>query len=408
MRLMASQAGEPGHYSLHYLAFRAKLGNGDPEGAAQELDALAHRPESDVQAVMHCIQLMAATKSIAACVNAFQKHAAISHDAASLYPSFCLALLGAIKEQAEAEDSCPSLLEVLDFFSCPDTVASIVRGGGVQTAGQSQVFVLLWNAACAYFESRKYANASKTFEVAELYARPGSDDRDKSCKSAIALTHIMSEDFLKAATTLEDMKLAGYPVSVRDSFLLFKAHIHLGNDIKAMETLQQMTEADDFHSDYLTLSASEAISADLKNVGVQCLQNLLVRKCENSPAASLVCRNLIRLMVEDGAPKTDVLTVFEKLNEMIVSNGVSATLGRDDAAEKECSWFAYHAYHCGLECVTSASEKSSAEGWALASRFFCTCKKFASMVGGCPTTLQSFLSWSCFWNAIGMLGLGAE
>ena len=225
----------------------------------------------------------------------------------------------------------------------------------------------------------------------------------RNCKSAIALTCILDKHFAKAVSLLEDMKQQRSLTTARDHFLLYKAYVLLGDDLKSSATIKDMMEADDFHGDYLTLSATEAINASLNKVGIKCLQNLLRINSDNGRHYALICRNLIRLMLQEDESKAEILTVFESISELAVSKGANIVLGLDSELEKECTWFAYHAYNCGLDCISIGCEKNEIENWKLASRYFGISKKFASIArDACTGHLEPLFAWSCFWNALGI------
>ena len=149
----------------------------------------------------------------------------------------------------------------------------------------------------------------------------------RNCKSAIALTCILDKHFAKAVSLLEDMKQQRSLTTARDHFLLYKAYVLLGDDLKSSATIKDMMEADDFHGDYLTLSATEAINASLNKVGInsQEASALIVVTQHYDTLQAMGSNSRSNLILLPNSPSN----ASDMMNEMITSFSAASIMGNE-------------------------------------------------------------------------------
>jgi hypothetical protein len=151
----------------------------------------------------------------------------------------------------------------------------------------------------------------------------------------------------------------------------FKIALETRNETEASNQIKRMISSSDFDPDYLSLASHEAISCRSINVALTALLSLLDLCIEKTHVVqtkeSVILRNIIALTLEQQKDSSAVVSLYNRVRDLLSQMGFDQFFGEGTAGQKEGRWFAFSAWNHGLFCGKSCDWKNCADFFLCAS-----------------------------------------
>ncbi|KAF5207276.1 Tpr repeat-containing protein zip4, partial [Thalictrum thalictroides] len=157
------------------------------------------------------------------------------------------------------------------------------------------------------------------------------------------------------------------------AFLKFKIYLQKKDEETSVTQLQAMTSCHDFTSDFLTLSAHEAIASNALTVAIAALSNLLsLYSCGqvmSTPEVEVI-RTLITILSQKSGNEPEILKVTKQARTRMFEVSPEKFLGKGEVGRRERNWFAATSWNIGTRMGTEKKYRLCAEFLQLASDFY--------------------------------------
>ncbi|XP_057782875.1 TPR repeat-containing protein ZIP4 [Salvia miltiorrhiza] len=250
-------------------------------------------------------------------------------------------------------------------------VALFDREGAVTE--RTTMHALLWNCGTEHFRSKDYVLSAEMFEKSMLYVPHGIENRNLRAKGyrVLCLCHLgllqldRAEEYIDEAEKLEP--------NIASSFLKFKIFLQKNDHSSAIAQMQAMPSCLDFTTDFISLSAHEALACRSLPVAVASLSQLLnfYYSGKAMPINEVVVfRTLITILSQEPANDTDVLKHMKRAHIRQSEVGADLFFGKSEVGRREKNWLAANAWNLGVRTGQEKNYELSAEFFKVASEFY--------------------------------------
>ncbi|KAL0435211.1 UNVERIFIED_CONTAM: TPR repeat-containing protein ZIP4 [Sesamum radiatum] len=238
---------------------------------------------------------------------------------------------------------------------------------------RTTMHALLWNCATEHFRSKEYLLSAEMFEKSMLYVPHGVENRILRAKGyrVLCLCYLgllqldRAEEYVNEAEKLEP--------NIASSFLKFKIFLQKNDHDRAIAQVQAMPSCLDFTTDFISLSAHEAVACRCLPVATASLAQLLnfYSSGKSMPTNEVVVfRTLVTILSQDPANETDVLRYMKQARSRLSEIGPDLFFGKCEVGRREKNWFAGNAWNSGVRTGQDKNYELSAEFFKLASEFY--------------------------------------
>ncbi|GFP91192.1 hypothetical protein PHJA_001263200 [Phtheirospermum japonicum] len=260
---------------------------------------------------------------------------------------------------------------VSELVSDERVVALFDREGASKE--RTTMHALLWNCATECFRSKDYLLSAEMFEKSMLYVPHGVENRILRAKGyrVLCLCYLgllqldRAEEYINEAEKLEP--------NIASAFLKFKIFLQKKDHNNAIAQMQAMPSCLDFTTDFISLSAHEAVACCSLPVAVASL-SLLLNFYSSGKAMStnevVIFRTLVTILSQDTANDTDVLKHMKQAHARQSEIGADLFFGKCEVGRREKNWFAGNAWNFGVRTGQEKNYDLSAEFFKLASDFY--------------------------------------
>ncbi|KAG8388833.1 hypothetical protein BUALT_Bualt02G0166100 [Buddleja alternifolia] len=260
---------------------------------------------------------------------------------------------------------------VTELVSDERVVALFDREGAAKE--RTTMHALLWNCATEHFRSKDYLLSAEMFEKSMLYVPHGIENRILRAKGyrVLCLCYLgllqldRAEEYINEAEKLEP--------NIASAFLKFKIFLQKNDHDSAIAQVQAMPSCLDFTTDFLSLSAHEAVACRSLPVATASLSQLLnfyfLGKLMQTSEV-VVFRTLVTILNQDSANDPDILKHMKQAHERQSEIGADRFFGKCEVGRREKNWFAGNAWNFGVRTGQDKIYDLSAEFFKLASDFY--------------------------------------
>ncbi|KAL3653242.1 hypothetical protein CASFOL_002923 [Castilleja foliolosa] len=260
---------------------------------------------------------------------------------------------------------------VSELVSDERVVALFDREGAAKE--RTTMHALLWNCATEYFRSKDYLLSAEMFEKSMLYVPHGVENRILRAKGyrVLCLCYLgllqldRAEEYINEAEKLEP--------NIASAFLKFKIFLQKKYHNNAIAQMQTMPSCLDFTTDFISLSAHEAVACSCLPVAVASLSLLLNFYSSGKPMPTsevVIFRTLVTILSQDPANDTDVLKYMKQAHARQSEIGADLFFGKCEVGRREKNWFAGNAWNFGVRTGQEKNYDVSVEFFKLASDFY--------------------------------------
>ncbi|PIN17480.1 hypothetical protein CDL12_09858 [Handroanthus impetiginosus] len=261
---------------------------------------------------------------------------------------------------------------VVNDIVSDERVVALFDGEGAAKE-RTTMHALLWNCATEHFRSKDYLLSAEMFEKAMLYVPHGIENRDLRAKGyrVLCLCYLgllqldRAEEYVNEAEKLEP--------NIASAFLKFKIFLQKNDHKSAIAQMQAMPSCLDFTTDFISLSAHEAVACRSLPVATASLCQLLnfYSLGKQMPTNEVVVfRTLVTILSQDPANDTEVLKHMKQANARQSEMGPDLFFGKYEVGKREKNWFAGNAWNFGVRTGQEKNYDLSAEFFKLASEFY--------------------------------------
>lgn len=154
----------------------------------------------------------------------------------------------------------------------------------------------------------------------------------------------------------------------------FKIYLQKNDHDGAITQIQAMPTCLDFTTDFLSLSAHEAIACHALPVAVVALLNLLnfFTTGKSMPIAEIVVlRSMVTILSQEPSKELEVLKFVKRAHNRATELGPDLFFGKGEVGRRERNWFAVTSWNFGTRTGKESNYKLCAEFLRLASEFYC-------------------------------------
>ncbi|GMH25812.1 hypothetical protein Nepgr_027655 [Nepenthes gracilis] len=238
---------------------------------------------------------------------------------------------------------------------------------------RTAMHAVLWNCAAAYFRSKEFNTSAEIFEKSMLYIPCGVENRVLRAKGfrVLCLCHLglsqldQAQEYIDEAEKLEP--------NIACAFLKFKIYLQKTDHSSAITQMQAMMACTDFTTEFLSLSAHEAVACHALSVAVASLSNLLNFYTTGKPmpiTEVVVLRTLITILIQDPGSEQEVLKFMKITQARIADLGPTHFFGKGEVGRRERSWIATTAWNSGTWAGLKKNYELCAEFFRFASEFY--------------------------------------
>ncbi|KAK4419741.1 TPR repeat-containing protein ZIP4 [Sesamum alatum] len=260
---------------------------------------------------------------------------------------------------------------VTELVTDERVVAVFDREGAAKE--RTTMHALLWNCATEHFRSKEYLLSAEMFEKSMLYVPHGMENRSLRAKGyrVLCLCYLgmlqldRAEEYINEAEKLEP--------NIASSFLKFKIFLQKNDHDRAIAQVQAMPSCLDFTTDFISLSAHEAVACRCLPVATASLSQLLnfYSSGKSMPTNEVVVfRTLVTILSQDPANETDVLRYMKQARSRLSEIGPDLFFGKSEVGRREKNWFAGNAWNSGVRTGQVKNYELSTEFFKLASEFY--------------------------------------
>ncbi|XP_041993499.1 TPR repeat-containing protein ZIP4-like [Salvia splendens] len=238
---------------------------------------------------------------------------------------------------------------------------------------RTTMHALLWNCATEHFRSKDYVLSAEMFEKSMLYVPHGIENRILKAKGyrVLCLCYLgllqldRAQEYIDEAEKLEP--------NITSSFLKFKILLQKKDHSSAIAQMQAMPSCLDFTTEFISLSAHEAVACHSIPVAVASLSQLLT--FYNSGKAmpineAVVFRTMITILSQEPGNDTDVLKHMKRAHVRQSEVGADIFFGKCEVGRREKNWLAANAWNFGVRTGQEKNYELSSEFFKLASELY--------------------------------------
>nr|GMD28059.1 TPR repeat-containing protein ZIP4 [Ipomoea batatas] len=238
---------------------------------------------------------------------------------------------------------------------------------------RTAMHAILWNCAAEHFRSKDFQTSAEIFEKSMLYVPYDIENRTLRAKGyrVLCLCHLglaqldRAEEYINEAEKLEP--------NIASAFLKFKVYLQKKNDSAATTQVQTMSSCLDFTTDFLLLSAHEAIACHSLPVAVASLSHILDLYSAGKPMPTtevIIFRTLVTVLSQDHINDSDILKQMKRAHARMSELGPKAFFGKGEVGKRERNWFSVNAWNSGVRTGKEKNYDLCAEFFRLASEFY--------------------------------------
>ncbi|KAG2672680.1 hypothetical protein I3760_13G054100 [Carya illinoinensis] len=232
---------------------------------------------------------------------------------------------------------------------------------------------VLWNCAADFFRSKDYGTSAEMFEKSMLYITYDTESKILRAKGfrVLCLCHLglcqldQAEEYINEAEKLEP--------NIACAFLKFKIYLQKKDQDGAITQIQAMTTCVDFTTDFLSLSAHEAVACRVLPVAVAALLSLLnfYAHGKSMPTAEVVVlRTIVTILSQEPGNEMEVLKFVKCAHNRATELGPDLFFGEGEVGRRERNWFAVTSWNFGTRTGKENKYELCAEFLRLASEFY--------------------------------------
>ncbi|KAL0389216.1 UNVERIFIED_CONTAM: TPR repeat-containing protein ZIP4 [Sesamum calycinum] len=237
---------------------------------------------------------------------------------------------------------------VTELVTDERVVAVFDREGAAKE--RTTMHALLWNCATEHFRSKEYLLSAEMFEKSMLYVPHGMENRILRAKGyrVLCLCYLgllqldRAEEYINEAEKLEP--------NIASSFLKFKIFLQKNDHDRAIAQMQAMPSCLDFTTDFISLSAHEAVA------------------CRCLPVATASLSQLLNFIPLEN--QCQLMRYMKQARSRLSEIGPDLFFGKCEVGRREKNWFAGNAWNSGVRTGQEKNYELSAEFFKLASEFF--------------------------------------
>ncbi|KAB1226555.1 Testis-expressed sequence 11 protein [Morella rubra] len=229
-------------------------------------------------------------------------------------------------------------------------------------------------SAADFFRSKDYRTSAEMFEKSLLYIPSDTETKILRAKGfrVLCLCHLglcqldQAHEYVNEAEKLDP--------NIACAFLKFKIYLQKNDHDGAITQIQAMPTCLDFTTDFLSLSAHEAIASHALPVAVAALLNLLnfYTTGKSMPIAEIVVlRSMVTILSQEPSKELEVLKFVKRARNRATELGPDLFFGKGEVGRRERNWFAVTSWNFGTRTGKESNYKLCAEFLRLASEFYC-------------------------------------
>lgn len=257
-------------------------------------------------------------------------------------------------------------------LAADERIVTLFSGEGVAKE-RTSLHAVLWNCAVAHFRSKDYKISAELFEKAMLYVPSGVENRILRAKGyrVLCLCHLglsqldQAQEYIDEAEKLEP--------NIACAFLKFKIYLQKNDHGAAITQMKAMMSCTDFTTEFLSLSAHEAVACRAISVAVASLSDLLNFYTSGKPMAItevVVIRTILSFLIQEPGSELEVLTFMKKTQARMIELGPDNFFGKGEVGRRERNWIATNSWNIGTRAGVEKNYELCADFLTMAADFY--------------------------------------
>ncbi|EPS68179.1 hypothetical protein M569_06585, partial [Genlisea aurea] len=262
--------------------------------------------------------------------------------------------------------------KVVSDLVSDERVLTLFAGKGAAHQ-RTAMHALLWNCATENFRSKDYHLSAEMFEKSMLFVPLGIENRILKAKGyrVLCLCYLgvaqldRAEEYVNEAEKLEP--------NIASAFLKFKIYLQMNDHDRAIAQMQSMHNCLDFTTDFISLSAHEAVACRALPVATASLNHLLTFYSSGKQMSTnevVVHRVLVTILTQEPGSESQIIKHMKRAHARQAEIGPDLFFGKSEVGRRERNWFAANAWNLGVKSGQDKHYSISAEFFILASEFY--------------------------------------
>ncbi|KAL4596831.1 hypothetical protein ACB092_12G191800 [Castanea dentata] len=254
-----------------------------------------------------------------------------------------------------------------------DRVVALFAGEAVAKERMA-MHAVLWNCAADFFRSKDYGTSAEMFEKSMLYIPYDIESKILRAKGfrVLCLCHLGLSQLDRALEYINEAEKL--EPNIACAFLKFKIYLQKNDHDGAISQIQAMTTCLDFTTDFVSLSAHEAVACRALPVAVAALSNLLnfYTPGKSMPTTEIVVlRTLVTILTQQPGNELEVVKFIKRAHNRASELGSDLFFGKGEIGRRERNWFAVTSWNLGTRTGKEGNYELCAEFFRLASGIYC-------------------------------------
>nr|POE83943.1 tpr repeat-containing protein zip4 [Quercus suber] len=277
-----------------------------------------------------------------------------------------------VGDGVESEGSKVRAKVVAELVS-DDRVVALFAGEAVAKERMA-MHAVLWNCAADFFRSKDYGTSAEMFEKSMLYIPYDIESKILRAKGfrVLCLCHLGLSQLDRALEYINEAEKL--EPNIACAFLKFKIYLQRSDHDGAISQIQAMTTCLDFTTDFISLSAHEAVACRALPVAVAALSNLLnfYTPGKSMPTTEIVVlRTLVTILTQQPGNELEVVKFIKRAHNRASELGSDLFFGKGEIGRRERNWFAVTSWNLGTRIGKEGNYELCAEFFRLASEICC-------------------------------------
>ncbi|XP_050252168.1 TPR repeat-containing protein ZIP4-like [Quercus robur] len=277
-----------------------------------------------------------------------------------------------VGDGVESEGSKVRAKVVAELVS-DDRVVALFAGEAVAKERMA-MHAVLWNCAADFFRSKDYGTSAEMFEKSMLYIPYDIESKILRAKGfrVLCLCHLGLSQLDRALEYINEAEKL--EPNIACAFLKFKIYLQRNDHDGAISQIQAMTTCLDFTTDFISLSAHEAVACRALPVAVAALSNLLnfYTPGKSMPTTEIVVlRTLVTILSQQPGNELEVVKFIKCAHNQASELGSDIFFGKGEIGRRERNWFAVTSWNLGTRTGKEGNYELCAEFFRLASEIYC-------------------------------------
>ncbi|KAM4077634.1 hypothetical protein ACJW30_12G153500 [Castanea mollissima] len=277
-----------------------------------------------------------------------------------------------VGDGVESEGSKVRAKVVAELVS-DDRVVALFAGEAVAKERMA-MHAVLWNCAADFFRSKDYGTSAEMFEKSMLYIPYDIESKILRAKGfrVLCLCHLGLSQLDRALEYINEAEKL--EPNIACAFLKFKIYLQRNDHDAAISQIQAMTTCLDFTTDFISLSAHEAVACRALPVAVAALSNLLnfYTPGKSMPTTEIVVlRTLVTILTQQPGNELEVVKFIKRAHNRASELGSDLFFGKGEIGRRERNWFAVTSWNLGTRTGKEGNYELCAEFFRLASEIYC-------------------------------------